>query len=226
MEGRALTAPPIVLPILAAIALTSRLSAPRLRTMAATHRKGVLTPRPLVPIPLLIGAIPRRADRIQRPRVIIQHRANRILRPSVATQHRAAVIPPLNVATLHRAVLIPRPNVAIPHPLPPAVPTLPRAAVPVAEAVVVAALAAAAVAAHRTVVEAAVGHRTAVVVAVGHIDKKLGTIYSLGPLLCKTRAFFFVHFTSANRKPCSTTPVTLACLINSCSPGQFFFRQK
>jgi hypothetical protein len=45
----------------------------------------------------------------------------------------------------------------------------------VAEAAVVAALAAAAVA-HRTVVEAGAGHRTAVV-AVGHIDKKFGTIY-------------------------------------------------
>jgi hypothetical protein len=46
----------------------------------------------------------------------------------------------------------------------------------VAEAAVVAALTAAAVAAgHRTVVEEAVGHRTAVV-AVGHIDKKFGTI--------------------------------------------------
>lgn len=152
MEGRALTAPPIVLPILAAIALTSRLSAPRLRTTAATHRKCVRAPPPLAPIPLPIGAIPRRAVRTPRPKV--------------ATQRRAVHIPRLSAATLHRAVRIPRPNVATLHPLAPAVLTRPRAAVQVAEAAVVAVLAA---------VEAA-GHRT-VVVAVGHIDKKFGTIY-------------------------------------------------
>jgi hypothetical protein len=45
----------------------------------------------------------------------------------------------------------------------------------VAEAAVVADLAAVA-AAHRTVVEEAAGHRTAVV-AVGHIDKKFAAIY-------------------------------------------------
>ena len=132
MEGRALTAPPIVLTILAAIALTSRLSVLRLRTMAGIHRKSVPTPRPLVPIPLPIGAIPRRADRIQRPRAATPRRANRIPRP--------------NAATPRRAVRIQRPSVATLHPLPPAVLTRPRATVQVAV-----------VAGHRTAV-AGVGH--------------------------------------------------------------------
>jgi hypothetical protein len=137
-------APPIVLPILAAIAPTTRLSGTRLLTIAAIHRHlertqrlAVRTPRPLAPIQLPIGAILRRAVHIRRL--------------SVATLHLAVRIPRLSVATLHLAVLTLRP----------AVPTRLLAAVPVAaEEVVVAPEAAV----------AAAGHRTAGVAA-GPIDK-------------------------------------------------------
>jgi hypothetical protein len=151
-------APPIVLPILAAIAPTTRLSGTRLLTIAAIHRHlertqrlAVRTPRPLAPIQLPIGAILRRAVHIRRLSVAILRRAVHIRRLSVATLHLAVRIPRLSVATLHLAVLTLRP----------AVPTRLLAAVPVAaEEVVVAPEAAV----------AAAGHRTAGVAA-GPIDK-------------------------------------------------------
>jgi hypothetical protein len=151
-------APPIVLPILAAIAPTTRLSGTRLLTIAAIHchlertqRLAVRTPRPLAPIQLPIGAILRRAVHIRRLSVAILRRAVHIPRLSAATLRRAVRIPRLSVATLHLAVLTLRP----------AVPTRLLAAVPVAaEEVVVAPEAAV----------AAAGHRTAGVAA-GPIDK-------------------------------------------------------
>jgi hypothetical protein len=151
-------APPIVLPILAAIAPTTRLSGTRLLTIAAIHRHlertqrlAVRTPRPLAPIQLPIGAILRRAVHIRRLSVAILRRAVHIPRLSAATLRRAVRIPRLSVATLHLAVLTLRP----------AVPTRLLAAVPVAaEEVVVAPEAAV----------AAAGHRTAGVAA-GPIDK-------------------------------------------------------
>ena len=143
MEGRVLTAPPIVPLILAAIALTSRLRAPCPLTIGAIRRKGVLTPRPLARIPLPIGAILRRAVRI--------------LRPNVATLRLAARIPPRNVATLRPAV----------RTLLRAGLTLPLAAVTVAA---VEAVIAAVVVEVRAAVVVEAGHRAAVV-AVGLIDK-------------------------------------------------------
>jgi hypothetical protein len=165
-------APPIVLPILAAIAPTTRLSGTRLLTIAAIHRHlertqrlAVRTPRPLAPIQLPIGAILRRAVHIRRLSVAILRRAVHIPRLSAATLRRAVRIPRLSVATLHLAVRIPRLSVATLHlavlTLRPAVPTRLLAAVPVAaEEVVVAPEAAV----------AAAGHRTAGVAA-GPIDK-------------------------------------------------------
>jgi len=157
MEGHALTAPPIVLPILGAIAPTTRLSGTRLLTIAAIHhhleqtqRLAARTPRPLAPIQLPIGAILRRAVRIPRLSLAILRRAVHIPRLSAATLRRAVRIPRLSVATLHLAVLTLRP----------AVPTRLLAAVPVAaEEVVVAPEAG-----------VAAGHRTAGVAA-GPIDK-------------------------------------------------------
>jgi len=196
MERRALTAPPVVPLILAAIVLTSRLRAPRPLTIVTIRRKGVRTPRPLVLIQLPIGAIPHRAARIPRLSVAIPHRAARIPRLSVATPHRAARIPRLSVATPHPAVRIPRPSAATLRPaaripphnvatLHPAVPTLRRvgltlhlAAVTVAEAVIA----------------VAAGHRAAGV-AVGLIDRNFNpfcqwpaSLQEGGPLsLCTPR---------------------------------------
>jgi hypothetical protein len=155
-------APPIVLPILAAIAPTTRLSGTRLLTIAAIHRHlertqrlAVRTPRPLAPIQLPIGAILRRAVHIRRLSAATLRLAVRIPRLNVATLPLAVRIPRLSAATLRLAVHIPRLNAAT---LPlavltlhPAVPTRLLAAVPVAEEEVVVVPAAAVAAGHRMV---------------------------------------------------------------------------